>query len=80
MPTGSGNAGKSVQDEIASIEKLMGDRSSDYWRGPKAAEIQQRYRSLIDARDDLAVSAPVPARQRGQSSQQSTAMRTTIFR
>jgi len=53
VPAGSGNAGKSVNDEIASIEKLMGDRSSDYWRGPKANEIQQRYRSLIEARDKI---------------------------
>ena len=40
-----------MSDEIASIEKLMGDRSSDYWRGPKANDIQQRYRDLVEARD-----------------------------
>ena len=53
VPAGSGNAGNSVNDEIASIEKLMGDRASDYWRGPKSSDIQQRYRDLVEARDRM---------------------------
>jgi hypothetical protein len=32
--------GQSVNDDIARIEKLTGDRASDYWRG-KANEMQQ---------------------------------------
>jgi hypothetical protein len=30
---------------------MMGDRSSDYWRGPQAEPMQQEYRDLVEARD-----------------------------
>jgi hypothetical protein len=53
MPAGMGDQGKGVNDEIASIEKLMGDRSSDYWRGPTAEPMQQRYRDLVEARERM---------------------------
>jgi hypothetical protein len=36
-----------VADERAEIEKLMGDPRSEYWRGPKAATMQARYRELV---------------------------------
>jgi hypothetical protein len=53
IPAGTGDVGKGVNDRIADIEKLMGDRSSDYWRGPKADAMQQEYRDLVDARDKM---------------------------
>lgn len=53
VPPGE-NQAKAVSDEIASWEKKMGDRSSDYWKGPNAEKNQQRYRELVDARDRLA--------------------------
>jgi hypothetical protein len=53
VPAGTSDAGKSVGDEIASIEKMMGDRSSDYWRGSKAEGMQQRYRELLSAREKM---------------------------
>jgi hypothetical protein len=31
------------------LEKLMGDRSSVYWRGPQSAAMQQEYRDIISA-------------------------------
>jgi hypothetical protein len=34
--------------EMRDIEKLMGKRDSEYWKGPKAAGLQERYRTLID--------------------------------
>jgi len=36
-----------VADERAEIEALMGRQDSDYWRGPKRATLQQRYRELL---------------------------------
>jgi len=36
-----------VADERAEIEALMGRQDSEYWRGPKAATLQQRYRELL---------------------------------
>lgn len=50
VPAG-GDLGASLAAEIASIEKLVGDRGSDYWRGPGAAKMQARYGQLIAARD-----------------------------
>ncbi len=42
-------AAAAVGTRKASIEKLMGDRSSEYWRGPTSAALQQEYRDLIGA-------------------------------
>lgn len=49
LPAGSGDA-VGVDTEIDRIEKLMKDRTSDYWRGPKSDQLQQRYRDLLDGR------------------------------
>ncbi len=51
VPAGTGDIGAAIGDEIANIEKLMGNKKSDYWIGPKAEKMQERYRQLIDARD-----------------------------
>ncbi len=40
-------APKSAADELAEITKLCGDPRSEYWRGPKAAQLQARMRELI---------------------------------
>ena len=50
LPAGAGDATGGIDNEIANIEKLMKDRASDYWRGPKSAQMQQRYRELLDGR------------------------------
>lgn len=42
-----------IGDEIANLEKMMGNRQSDYWKGPKAEANQLRYRQLIEAQDKL---------------------------
>lgn len=57
VPAGTSDPGKSINDEIASIEKLMKDQYSDYWRGPKAEATQQRYRDLIQAREKSSARA-----------------------
>lgn len=49
--TGTGPSGdmpQAVADELGGIRKLMGDHNSDYWKGPKAADMQKRYRELSD--------------------------------
>lgn len=53
--TGGDMSPDAVVDEIASIEKEMGNKQSDYWKGPKDAngetKLQVRYRQLVSARD-----------------------------
>jgi len=48
---------KSIEDEIASLQGLMGNKQSEYWKGPKAQDMQQRYRDLVTARDKLKARA-----------------------
>jgi hypothetical protein len=36
-------------NERTTLESMMGNRSSAYWRGPQAARLQERYRELIKA-------------------------------
>lgn len=44
---GSGvNAAQAVQSEMQNLEKMMADRTSEYWKGPKADANQKRYRDL----------------------------------
>lgn len=49
MPADPLNAGKSMESELAHLESLMGDPRSEYNRGPKANQMQARYRELTDA-------------------------------
>jgi hypothetical protein len=51
--TGGTLDGKGVEDRIAQIEGLMGDRNSTYWKGPMADKTQKEYRDLIDARNNM---------------------------
>jgi hypothetical protein len=55
MPSATSNPGAAISDEIASIEKLVGDRSSTYWKGPEAEKMQQRYGELLAAREKMAM-------------------------
>lgn len=45
------DAAKAISVERAEIEKMLGDPRSEYWRGPRANELQQRYRDIIDAEE-----------------------------
>ena len=49
VPGAGTNAMQAVEAEMASLKKMMGDRSSDYWKGPTAAKNQARYRELVEA-------------------------------
>jgi hypothetical protein len=52
VPGGNGNA-QSVTDRIAEIEKLMADRSSEYYVGPRSKELSAEYRKLIEAKEKM---------------------------
>jgi hypothetical protein len=51
VPDGFTPASQGLAQRIASIEALMGDRHSEYWKGPKANAMQAEYRELVAARD-----------------------------
>jgi hypothetical protein len=53
LPAGGEGNMKNIDTEIADIKKLMGDPRSDYYKGPKSAAIQKRYKELITAREAL---------------------------
>lgn len=57
VPDGFTPASQNLAQRLASIEALMGDRHSDYWKGPKAAAMQAEYRELVAARDAAKGSA-----------------------
>lgn len=54
MPNSVNNPGQAINDEIASLEKMVGDRSSEYWTGPNAEKNQARYLELLSAREKIA--------------------------
>ncbi len=51
LPAGFTPASQGLAQRISSIEALMGDRHSEYWKGPKANAMQAEYRELVAARD-----------------------------
>ena len=48
VPSGGRSMLVSAKEEMAGLEKAMGDRSSDYWVGSAAAGKQARYLELVD--------------------------------
>lgn len=51
VPGSGTNAIQAVESEIATLTAMMGDHSSEYWKGPNAQRNQERYRELVSARD-----------------------------
>lgn len=47
LPAAAG-AGKAAADRMRDLKALMGDRNSEYWKGPKADALQSEYRDLIE--------------------------------
>jgi hypothetical protein len=43
----------------AEIEKLVGNQNSEYWKGPRANEIQNEYRGLLSAPEAAVPASPV---------------------
>jgi hypothetical protein len=48
-PGAGANMAQAIADELTTLKGLMADRSSEYWKGPKAEKNQARYRELVDA-------------------------------
>ena len=53
LPGDAASMGKSVTDELNSIRAMMPNKDSEYWKGPKAESMQQRYRELLSANEKL---------------------------
>jgi len=53
VPGDPSTAVKTITDEIANLQAMMANKQSDYWKGPKAQQLQARYRELLGARDRL---------------------------
>lgn len=51
LPGEGQNQVQAVTDEIAGLQKMMGNRDSEYWKGPKAQANQARYRELVAWKD-----------------------------
>lgn len=51
VPAGGTSQAQAVADEIAKWEGMMGNRQSEYWKGPNADKNQARLRELYDARE-----------------------------
>ena len=49
VPGSGTNAVQAVENELADLRKMMGDHSSEYWKGPMAAKHQARYKELVGA-------------------------------
>ena len=52
-PGGGANQVSAVADEIATLRGLMGNRNSEYWKGPKAEANQARYQQLVEAQSKM---------------------------
>jgi hypothetical protein len=48
----------SASEEKSSLEKLMRDRSSEYWRGDRSTALQARFRDLVSGGDTKQADAP----------------------
>lgn len=53
VPGAGANAGEAIASEMANLNKMMGDRSSDYWKGPNADKNQARFRELAAAQEKM---------------------------
>lgn len=50
---GSGDSMKTVEGRMGELTKLMGNQSSEYWKGPTAEKLQAEFRDLVDAQGRL---------------------------
>lgn len=57
VPGAGGDLGKTVAAELADLKAKMGNQNSEYWKGPKAEAMQERYRQLLGADAKLKAKA-----------------------
>lgn len=53
VPGHGASQASAVADEIAKWEGMMGDKQSEYWKGPNADKNQARLRDLYEAREKI---------------------------
>lgn len=53
VPGNGSQQAQSIQDEINNLKAMMGNKQSEYWKGPKAEGNQKRYRELVDAQEKM---------------------------
>lgn len=51
LPGAGGNLTQTAEVELNNLRKMMGNKQSEYWKGPQAEKNQARYRELITALD-----------------------------
>lgn len=49
VPGSGTNATQAAEVELSTLRGMMGDRTSEYWKGPSAQKNQTRYRELVSA-------------------------------
>jgi hypothetical protein len=54
-PGSGANAMQAIESEKASIEAMMGDRTSAYWKGDQSVKLQSRYRDIISTLEKVRV-------------------------
>ena len=57
VPGAGANQASAIKDELSTLTKMMGNKNSDYWKGPNAEKNQARYRELITADQKLQARA-----------------------
>jgi hypothetical protein len=53
VPGAGSNQAQAISSEMADLTKMMGDPTSDYWKGPKSDQLQSRFRELAAAQEKL---------------------------
>lgn len=53
VPGAGSNQASAIGEELDALKAKMGDRNSDYWKGPTAAKQQARYRELVEAQQKI---------------------------
>lgn len=48
---GSADPSAAINTELATLKGMMGDKNSEYWKGPNADKNQARYRELLEAQN-----------------------------
>lgn len=53
VPGAGANISGAIDDELSKLNSMMGNRGSEYWKGPNAEKNQKRYRELVAAKDRM---------------------------
>lgn len=53
LPAGTGDPGKAAAERLTELKGLMAKSGSEYWTGPKAEQLQEEYRKLIEGQQKM---------------------------